>query len=125
MLRGLYLYPSSLSIYGNFFYLSQDQLPRPVIIPEKRFAAASSSTNGGITTAVADNDGVEDYDDEEDDGGDDDGEDGKYEDDMSGSSQAKGKRGRPRKHAPKIPLPPLYVFIREESHPLESCVSVT
>ena len=23
-----------------------------------------------------------------------------------------GKRGRPRKHAPKIPLPPLYVFIR-------------
>ena len=24
----------------------------------------------------------------------------------------KGKRGRPRKHAPKIPLPPLYVFIR-------------
>ena len=24
----------------------------------------------------------------------------------------RGKRGRPRKHAPKIPLPPLYVFIR-------------
>ena len=24
----------------------------------------------------------------------------------------KGKRGRPRKHAPKLPLPPLYVFIR-------------
>ena len=23
-----------------------------------------------------------------------------------------GKRGRPRKHAPKVPLPPLYVFIR-------------
>ena len=28
------------------------------------------------------------------------------------SSVGKGKRGRPRKHAPKIPLPPLYVFIR-------------
>ena len=28
------------------------------------------------------------------------------------SSVNKGKRGRPRKHAPKIPLPPLYVFIR-------------
>ena len=24
----------------------------------------------------------------------------------------KARRGRPRKHAPKIPLPPLYVFIR-------------
>ena len=24
----------------------------------------------------------------------------------------KSRRGRPRKHAPKIPLPPLYVFIR-------------
>jgi hypothetical protein len=23
-----------------------------------------------------------------------------------------GRRGRPRKHAPKIPLPPIYVFIR-------------
>jgi Ets-domain len=23
-----------------------------------------------------------------------------------------GKRGRPRKHAPKVPLPPIYVFIR-------------
>jgi hypothetical protein len=29
---------------------------------------------------------------------------------------AKGKRGRPRKHAPKIPLPPLYVFIRNMLH---------
>jgi hypothetical protein len=28
----------------------------------------------------------------------------------------KGKRGRPRKHAPKIPLPPLYVFIRNLLH---------
>lgn len=28
----------------------------------------------------------------------------------------KGKRGRPRKHAPKIPLPPLYVFIRNMLH---------
>merc|ERR1719317_1835266 len=28
------------------------------------------------------------------------------------STQGKGKRGRPRKHAPKLPLPPLYVFIR-------------
>ena len=26
--------------------------------------------------------------------------------------QKKTRRGRPRKHAPKIPLPPLYVFIR-------------
>ena len=29
------------------------------------------------------------------------------------SDQAsRAKRGRPRKHAPKVPLPPLYVFIR-------------
>jgi len=28
----------------------------------------------------------------------------------------KGKRGRPRKHAPKLPLPPLYVFIRNLLH---------
>lgn len=28
----------------------------------------------------------------------------------------KGKRGRPRKHAPKLPLPPLYVFIRNMLH---------
>lgn len=28
----------------------------------------------------------------------------------------KGKRGRPRKHAPKIPLPPLYIFIRNLLH---------
>ena len=34
------------------------------------------------------------------------------EDEDEGGGQAKGKRGRPRKHAPKIPLPPLYVFIR-------------
>ena len=36
----------------------------------------------------------------------------------SGSEGAgsKGKRGRPRKHAPKIPLPPLYVFIRNMLH---------
>jgi len=31
-------------------------------------------------------------------------------------SGSKGKRGRPRKHAPKIPLPPLYVFIRNLLH---------
>ena len=43
---------------------------------------------------------------------------------LSGSSNWKeripkpqiGKRGRPRKHAPKIPLPPLYVFIRNLLH---------
>ena len=29
---------------------------------------------------------------------------------------SKGKRGRPRKHAPKLPLPPLYVFIRNLLH---------
>lgn len=29
---------------------------------------------------------------------------------------SKGKRGRPRKHAPKVPLPPLYVFIRNLLH---------
>ena len=29
---------------------------------------------------------------------------------------AGGKRGRPRKHEPKIPLPPLYVFIRNMLH---------
>ncbi len=47
-------------------------------------------------------------------GDDGDADDGKYSDDpLSSSSLAKGKRGRPRKHAPKIPLPPLYVFIRE------------
>ena len=28
----------------------------------------------------------------------------------------RGKRGRPRKHAIKIPLPPLYVFIRNMLH---------
>ena len=50
---------------------------------------------------------------EEEDEEEEDVEDGKYSDDLSGSSLAKGKRGRPRKHAPKIPLPPLYVFIRE------------
>ncbi len=32
------------------------------------------------------------------------------------SLNQKGKRGRPRKHAPKIPLPPLYVFIRNLLH---------
>ena len=32
------------------------------------------------------------------------------------STQGKGKRGRPRKHAPKLPLPPLYVFIRNLLH---------
>ena len=31
---------------------------------------------------------------------------------LSGQPQKKSRRGRPRKHAPKIPLPPLYVFIR-------------
>ena len=34
---------------------------------------------------------------------------------LEGVSQ-KGKRGRPRKHAIKIPLPPLYVFIRNLLH---------
>ena len=33
-----------------------------------------------------------------------------------GSSSGKGRRGRPRKHALKIPLPPLYVFIRNLLH---------
>ena len=32
------------------------------------------------------------------------------------SADGKGKRGRPRKHAIKIPLPPLYVFIRNLLH---------
>ena len=32
------------------------------------------------------------------------------------STQGKGKHGRPRKHAPKLPLPPLYVFIRNLLH---------
>ena len=32
------------------------------------------------------------------------------------SGPGKGKRGRPRKHAPKLPLPPLYVFIRNLLH---------
>lgn len=32
------------------------------------------------------------------------------------SQSGKGKRGRPRKHAPKLPLPPLYVFIRNLLH---------
>ena len=43
-----------------------------------------------------------------------------YEDNLPTSStsnlaaqiEKKARRGRPRKHAPKIPLPPLYVFIR-------------
>merc|ERR1719273_497535 len=39
-------------------------------------------------------------------------EDVKIRDNFAG----KGKRGRPRKHAPKIPLPPLYVFIRNLLH---------
>jgi hypothetical protein len=78
--------------------------------------SSSTSSSSSIPTANADPDGDGggggDYDEEdEDEGGGD--EDGKYEDETSGSSQAKGKRGRPRKHAPKIPLPPLYVFIRE------------
>ncbi len=34
----------------------------------------------------------------------------------SGGGGAKGRRGRPRKHAVKIPLPPLYVFIRNLLH---------
>jgi len=39
------------------------------------------------------------------------------DDDLDGDlAGAKGKRGRPRKHAPKIPLPPLYVFIRNLLH---------
>ncbi len=74
--------------------------------PDKRFVVASSSTAADLAAAA---DG--DYDDDMEDGDD---EDGKYSDDpLSSSSLAKGKRGRPRKHAPKIPLPPLYVFIRE------------
>ena len=32
------------------------------------------------------------------------------------AAAASGKRGRPRKHEPKIPLPPLYVFIRNMLH---------
>ena len=38
------------------------------------------------------------------------------EDEAPESGHAKGKRGRPRKHAPKVPLPPLYVFIRNLLH---------
>ncbi len=34
----------------------------------------------------------------------------------NGETNGKGKRGRPRKHAIKIPLPPLYVFIRNMLH---------
>ena len=35
---------------------------------------------------------------------------------ISPNLPGKGKRGRPRKHAPKLPLPPLYVFIRNLLH---------
>ena len=35
---------------------------------------------------------------------------------IPGAGPGKGKRGRPRKHAPKLPLPPLYVFIRNMLH---------
>ena len=35
---------------------------------------------------------------------------------MQTELHGKGKRGRPRKHAIKIPLPPLYVFIRNLLH---------
>jgi len=35
---------------------------------------------------------------------------------VSSNMSGKGKRGRPRKHAPKLPLPPLYVFIRNLLH---------
>ena len=35
---------------------------------------------------------------------------------LSKNSPIKGKRGRPRIHAPKLPLPPLYVFIRNLLH---------
>eukprot|EP00092_Neocalanus_flemingeri_P003311 GFUD01003544.1.p1 GENE.GFUD01003544.1~~GFUD01003544.1.p1 ORF type:complete len:756 (+),score=122.33 GFUD01003544.1:496-2763(+) len=35
---------------------------------------------------------------------------------ISSNLSGKGKRGRPRKHAPKLPLPPLYVFIRNLLH---------
>ena len=31
------------------------------------------------------------------------------------STQGKGKRGRPRKHLPKLQLPPLYVFIQNQT----------
>ena len=33
-----------------------------------------------------------------------------------GFKEPRHKRGRPRKHAPKLPLPPLYVFIRNLLH---------
>ena len=38
------------------------------------------------------------------------------EDSLEHGGHPKGKRGRPRKHAIKIPLPPLYVFIRNLLH---------
>lgn len=38
------------------------------------------------------------------------------EDSLEHGVHPKGKRGRPRKHAIKIPLPPLYVFIRNLLH---------
>jgi hypothetical protein len=110
--------------------LCQDPLARGggggVPSPEKRFTAPNSTSDN--TTKVEQEDAEDMEEDEED--GDEDGEEGKYDDDMSGSSQAKGKRGRPRKHAPKIPLPPLYVFIRDVRHLLLltgdhlNCVSV-
>ena len=87
-------------------------MPRPTATsPEKRFVAAATTSTNASVAAVRDGDDYEE--DEDEDGCEEDGEDGKYSDDLSGSSHAKGKRGRPRKHAPKIPLPPLYVFIRE------------
>ena len=36
----------------------------------------------------------------------------------------KSRRGRPRKHAPKIPLPPLYVFIRYPISPVTQATSL-
>ena len=33
-----------------------------------------------------------------------------------GDVNGNGRRGRPRKHAPKVPLPPIYVFIRNLLH---------
>lgn len=39
-----------------------------------------------------------------------------YRDRSPLSISGRTKRGRPRKHAPKIPLPPLYVFIRNLLH---------
>jgi hypothetical protein len=100
-----------ISLVIMFLFYMQEELVRGVLpSPEKRFTAAASTTSASTTSAQQE--AAEDMEEDEEEG-DEEGEDGKYEDDLSGSGQAKGKRGRPRKHAPKIPLPPLYVFIRD------------